>query len=86
MTGVYSVFGNPVRTRLIACIANYPKNVSELISVCGLTQSAVSQHLRKLKNAGIVATRKEGKEVYYRLKSQKAAKISVLLLELEKES
>lgn len=86
MTNIYAVIGNPIRARLIACIAKYPKNVSKLISVCGLAQSAVSQHLRKLKDAGFVMTNKEGKEVYYYLKSKKVAKICSLLLELEKES
>jgi len=82
---IYSAFGNQTRTKLILCLANKSKNVTELIQTCGLSQSAVSQHLAKLKKSGIVETKKEGKEVWYRLKFKKAADISKLLLSLEQE-
>jgi DNA-binding transcriptional ArsR family regulator len=82
---IYSAFGNKIRTKLVLCLAQKAKNVSELISNCGLAQSAVSQHLAKLKLSGLVETKKEGKEVYYSLKYTKAAEISKLLMSLEKE-
>jgi len=82
---IYSAFGNQTRTKLILCLANKSKNVTELIQTCGLSQSAVSQHLAKLKKSGIVETKKEGKEVWYSLKFKKAADISKLLLSLEQE-
>jgi ArsR family transcriptional regulator, virulence genes transcriptional regulator len=80
---IYSVFGSQVRTKLVLCLAEKRKNVSEMISICGLSQSAVSQHLDKLKQSGIVRTEKVGKEVFYSLKYKKAAHISRLLLSLE---
>jgi ArsR family transcriptional regulator, arsenate/arsenite/antimonite-responsive transcriptional repressor len=82
---IYSALGNQVRAKLILCLAKKSKNVTQLISNCGLAQSAVSQHLTKLKKAKLVETKKEGKEVFYQLKYQKAADISKLLMELEKE-
>jgi ArsR family transcriptional regulator, virulence genes transcriptional regulator len=82
---IYTVYGNRVRTRLLLCLAKKPKNVSELIATCGLSQSAVSQHLNKLRQSGLLETKKEGKEVWYSLKYKKAADISVLLISLEKE-
>ncbi len=82
---IYSAFGNQIRAKLILCLAKKPKNVTELISTCHLSQSAVSQHLSKLKKSGIVKTKKEGKEVWYSLKYKKAADISSLLMSLEKE-
>jgi DNA-binding transcriptional ArsR family regulator len=82
---IYSAFGNQVRTKLVLCLAQKPKNVSQMIQICGLAQSAVSQHLSKLKKSGIVITKKEGKEVFYSLKYKKAADISKLLLSLEQE-
>lgn len=82
---IYTTFGNKVRTRLVLCLAQKSKNVTELINTCGLAQSAVSQHLTKLKLSGLVETKKEGKEVYYSLKYKKAAEISKLLISLEKE-
>lgn len=82
---IYSVFGNQIRTKLILCLAKRSKNVSEMIQTCGLSQSAVSQHLAKLKKSGIVETKKEGQVVWYSLKYKKAAEISRLLLSLEQE-
>jgi ArsR family transcriptional regulator, virulence genes transcriptional regulator len=82
---IYSAFGNQTRTKLILCLSKKPKNVSEMIKTCGLSQSAVSQHLGKLKKSGIVETRKDGKEVWYSLKYKKAADISKLLLSLGQE-
>lgn len=84
-TDIYAVFGNRVRVRLLLCLARGPKNVTELIRNCRLAQSAVSQHLAKLKRAGLVATHKEGKEVWYSLKHRKAAVVGQLLESLAQE-
>lgn len=83
---IYSAFGNQIRNKLLLCLANKPKNVSQLIGNCGLAQSAVSQHLAKLKKSRLVETKKDGKEIYYSLKNKKAAEISKLLMILEKET
>lgn len=40
--------------------------VVELTRGSGVTQSAISQHLRSLKQAGLIADRPEGRNVYYR--------------------
>lgn len=82
---IYSALGNEVRAKLLLCLSKKAKNVTELISTCGLAQSAVSQHLAKLKSAQLVETKKEGKEIMYFLKYKKAAEISRLLQELQKE-
>ncbi len=73
---------NENRLKLIQCLAEKNKSVTELIQSCGLAQSAVSQHLVKLKNAGFVEDTKQGREVIYSLKNKKLAEISKLLLNL----
>lgn len=82
---IFSAFGNKVRTKLLLCLEQKSKNVSEIIATCGLSQSAVSQHLAKLKEARLVSARKEGKQVYYSLRYPKAAHIGKQLLTLERE-
>ena len=82
---MYSAFGNPVRVKLLLCLSERPKNVTEMIETCGLSQSAVSQHLSKLKQSGLVVSRKRGKEVFYSLRYKKAAEISRLLHNFVKE-
>ena len=82
---VYSAVGNEVRVKLLLCLSRKPKNVTEMIHTCGLAQSAVSQHLRKLKAAGLVSTKKVGKEILYSIKYKRAADISRLLTVLQQE-
>lgn len=73
---VANAFSNPVRIKLLCCLSKGNKNVSELIDNCGLAQSAVSQHLDKLKKANLVKSEKSGKYIYYSLTSSKVAKIA----------
>lgn len=56
--------------------------VSELGEYVNLTQSALSQHLAKLRAHGLVATRREGQSVYYRLANPTAQKLVGALCEL----
>ncbi len=82
---IYSAFGNSVRAKLLTCLSQKPKTVTELIQSCDLAQSAVSQHLLKLKRAGLVETNKQGKNITYSLKYSQAAAISELLQQLNQE-
>lgn len=84
-TKVLSSFSNKVRLQLIICLAKGEKNVTQLIGNCGLSQSAVSQHLEKLRSAGIVKTKRDGKEIIYSLTYPKAATLSSELLTFAKE-
>ena len=45
-------------------------NVAELTRASGVTQGAVSQHLKLLKQAGLVIERPQGRNVYYRAKPE----------------
>jgi DNA-binding transcriptional ArsR family regulator len=51
------------------------RSVGALVDAVGLTQSALSQHLAKLRAVGIVATRREAQTIYYRLASAAAGRI-----------
>ena len=81
---IVSAFSNPVRLKLLCCLSKGKKNVHELIGNCGLAQSAVSQHLMKLKKAGLVKDEKNGKYVFYSLVHPKAAYIAHDLNEFAK--
>ncbi len=62
-----SLLGDESRLRLLALLAEHELNVSELVTVTGIAQSRVSTHLRRLREAGIVHDRREGRESLYRL-------------------
>lgn len=82
---IYGAIGNQVRAKLLLCLEKKPKTVTELIGNCGLAQSAVSQHLFKLRQSGLIAATKKGPYVTYSLKYKKAAQISRLLANLNQE-
>lgn len=82
---VIDAFGNTVRLKLICCLSKKRKTVQELISKCGLAQSAISQHLSKLKQAGLVKDEKEGKYVYYSLIYPQAAQLAHQIGKFTKE-
>lgn len=55
------------RLELLEFIAQGERSVDELAGVSGLSVANTSQHLQQLRQAGLVACRKEGLKVYYRL-------------------
>ncbi len=75
-------FSSIPRLKILMCLGQSSKNVSELIGNCGLTQSAVSQHLAKLKSAGLLKCNCEGRERIYSLVDTKTAEISSYLFNL----
>ncbi len=75
----YRAFGNEQRVNLLKCLSK-PKNVTEMLEYCTLTQSALSQHLKVLRKAELVKTRREGKEVVYEVRNKEVSKIINLLL------
>lgn len=82
---VLSALANPVRLQLLICLSDGDKNVTELIGNCDLSQSAVSQHLEKLRSAGLVTTKRDGKEIYYQLIDKRTAKMSKTLLQFAED-
>ncbi len=76
---IYNALGNPIRAHLLVCLEKEAKTVSELVSKCHLSQSAVSQHLSKLRSAGLVATVRQGRHVYYHLQDKCVAHIAKIV-------
>jgi DNA-binding transcriptional ArsR family regulator len=59
---------DPTRRSVFERIASCDEiSVAELTRDSGVTQSAVSQHLRALRHAGLVADRSQGRNVFYRV-------------------
>lgn len=66
---------------LVLChlVENEELAVGELVERIGLSQSALSQHLAKLREEGLVTTRKKAQSVYYRICDPRAQQILTLL-------
>lgn len=85
MTDILKAFGNKTRVRIMKCLADGEKRVSYLVNECRLSQSAVSQHLQKLVDAGLVEKRKEKRNVYCTLSSGEYGEIADQLISISKE-
>ncbi|WP_412101469.1 ArsR/SmtB family transcription factor [Micromonospora ureilytica] len=63
----WDALGDPTRRAIIACLAERPRAVGELAEVLPISRPAVSQHLKVLKDAGLVTDRATGTRRVYRL-------------------
>jgi ArsR family transcriptional regulator len=59
--------GDKTRLRILALLKTEELCVCELVEILQMTQPSVSQHLRKLKTAGLVHERRQGQWVFYSL-------------------
>ncbi len=71
INAVLRALADPTRRAVFERIAKADEiTVVELTRGSGVTQGAVSQHLKSLKQAGLVAERPEGRNVYYRARPE----------------
>ena len=63
----YKVLGDPTRLKIIMALAGGEMCVCDLAAFIGLTESAVSHHLRRLKDLALVKARRDGQILYYSL-------------------
>jgi DNA-binding transcriptional ArsR family regulator len=66
-TRLHKALGHPARLRIVAMLSGGELCVCQITAVLGLAPSTVSQHLSDLKQAGLIAERKEGRWVHYAL-------------------
>ncbi len=67
---IYKIFGDKTRLHLLSLLSRRECCVCELTDIVNMSQPGISQHLRKLKQAGIVKERKTAQWVYYSLDGQ----------------
>lgn len=63
--GLFAVLSDPARLEILQALARRKGCVSELQVRTGRNQPNVSQHLRVLRDAGLVETRREGRRICY---------------------
>ncbi len=64
---VFKVFGDTTRIRILFCLFEHEMCVNDIAELLDYTQSAISHQLRILKNAKLVTSRREGKNILYSL-------------------
>ncbi len=67
MARVLKAVGHPLRLRLLEGLTAGPCSVQGLVASLGQPQAIVSQHLKVMRNGGVVVSRREGTHVIYSL-------------------
>lgn len=74
-SSILKAMGNPHRLLVLCQLAVGEKSVGELEKIIGLSQSALSQHLARLRRQNLVKTRRQAQTIFYSLDGEKAARI-----------
>ena len=72
---ILKAIAHPARMEIIVRLKEDGCNVSEIQRNLGLPQSTISQHLRVLKNAGVLSSRREGTKVCYNVEMKEVIRI-----------
>ncbi|HWA61033.1 MAG TPA: metalloregulator ArsR/SmtB family transcription factor [Caulobacteraceae bacterium] len=73
---------NERRLLILCMLADGERSVGDLQPLVGLSQSALSQHLAVLREEGVVATRREGQTIWYRVADPAALKVVATLADI----
>lgn len=64
---LFGLLAAPTRLRIVCVLIEGEKNVTELLDRVDVSQPNMSQHLAMLYRAGVLARRREGAQIYYRI-------------------
>lgn len=74
-------FANKTRLMILCSLLDEEKSVTELLDGVNVSQPVMSQHLALLREAKMVATRREGQTIYYRLSDERVQRLIALMNE-----
>ncbi len=69
---LFGVLATPMRLRILSALCDGERTVTQLLEKIDTTQPNLSQHLNVLYRSGVLAKRKDGTQVIYRVQSEKA--------------
>ena len=78
-TKTFEVVAEPTRRRILDLLVEREHSVGELVDSLSLSQPGVSKHLRVLKDAGLVAVRRDAQRRWYGLRARPLAEIDTWL-------
>jgi DNA-binding transcriptional ArsR family regulator len=79
MNTMFAVLAEPVRRQILDLLRERERTVNELVEHIGLSQPAVSKHLRVLREAGLVEVRQDAQRRWYRLQAEPLADVEAWL-------
>lgn len=69
---LFSLMATPMRLKIISALCRGEKTVGDLLTEIATTQPNMSQHLSQLYRAGILARRRDGVQIWYRVQNERA--------------
>nr|WP_113865153.1 sulfite-sensing transcriptional repressor BigR [Brenneria salicis]NMN91108.1 ArsR family transcriptional regulator [Brenneria salicis ATCC 15712 = DSM 30166]RBP66608.1 ArsR family transcriptional regulator [Brenneria salicis ATCC 15712 = DSM 30166]RLM32068.1 transcriptional regulator [Brenneria salicis ATCC 15712 = DSM 30166] len=75
VSSLLKTLSHPARLMIVCTLVDGEYSVGELEEKIDVHQPHLSQHMTVLRGSGIVETRREGKQIFYRLTEKKAAKL-----------
>ena len=85
MAELYKALGDPIRLRILAMLNVREACVCEMVERLPVSQPAVSQHLRRLKQAGLVRERRQKYWMYYALRPDLPAPVAAQIRDLPED-
>lgn len=78
-SGLLKTLGNEHRLMILCTLLEGERSVGDLVEKIGLSQSALSQHLARLRRDGLVRTRRSSQTIYYRVSGAEAPAVLATL-------
>lgn len=72
---LFGLLSTPVRLRILSVLCSGEKNVGQLLESIDIAQPNMSQHLNIMYRSGIVAKRRQGAQVFYRIADVSAVNV-----------
>ena len=79
MATTFELVADGTRRRILDLLRERERSVGELVARLGLTQPAVSKHLRTLREAGLVRVRRDAQRRWYQLRAEPLAELDAWL-------
>ena len=76
------MLSQPVRLRILCALSEQKWSVVKIAEAVSLSQPAMSHHLRKLREAGLVKTERDAQTIYYSLEGREVTEVLAVLRDL----
>lgn len=76
-----NILGSPVRMKILRILEQGEISVTALAARVGMSQSAISQHLKKMRDRGVVMTRRSAQTIYYSLPEGSPASVVLAVVD-----
>ena len=77
----FKILGDTTRIRIFWALCHCEECVINISAMMDMSSPAVSHHLRQLKSAGLIVSRREGKEVYYKAADTEQSRLLHIMIE-----